>query len=456
MNIGLFQKSRIAVAISLAVIAIFSFVPTVHAQSTIIYGDSVPAGQTVQGDIILTGTDVVVDGTVAGDLIAVGQNITINGTVEGSLIAIGSKVVINGTVEGTTYIASVTTVLGEKGLLERNLYDSGVSLVTKTGSVIGRDLFALVFGSTSQGEIAGRTQAVVGPYEVFKLIIEQLKINLQLPETLSPTSFQGGAGGGRVLLGARQAADDATNQFLAGLAAWGMPLVQDLVPLFIVGLILIWLFPGMVSKSAKQIRTRPWYTLGVGLIFFVISLNIAGVVLLLAGLIFIIGLGFGFLSLWGLAAIWWVLALLTLGLATTIFFLMVFFGSRVVISYLLGSLILRNVGETSYLRRLGILALGMLLFVLVASIPVFGWVASVVAVSFGLGGIWLAYRERRDERKWVLETAEKMAVEIDQAAPAEQPTPVPTPAEVKKTPEPKAKPAPKTSATEKKTPAAKK
>ncbi len=455
MNIELFQKRRIAVAFSLALIAIFSLVPAVHAQSSIVYGDSIPAGQVVEADIILAGTNVSVDGTVAGDLIAVGQNITINGTVEGSLIAIGSKVVINGSVQGTTYVAAVTMVIGPQATLERNLYYSGVSLVTKNGSVIGRDLFALAFGSTNQGEITGRTQAVVGPYEVFKLIIEQLKINLQLPESLSPTSFQGGAGGGRVLLGARQAAADATGQFLSGLAAWGMPLVQDLVPLFIIGLILIWLFPGMVSKSAKQIRSRPWYTLGVGLIFFVISLNIAGVVLLLAGLIFIIGLGFGFLSLWGLAAIWWVLALLTLGLATTIFFLMVFFGSRVVISYLLGSLILRNMGETSYLRRLGILSLGMLLFVLVASIPVFGWVVSVVAVSFGLGGIWLSYRERRAEQKWVLETAEKMAAEVDQTAPAVQSTPEPTHSEVKKSSEPKAKSTKKAPAAEKKAPSAK-
>ncbi len=425
MNIKLFQKSRIAAVISLALIAIFCFVPVAHAQSSIVYGDSVPSGQVVEADLVLAGTNVSVDGTVAGDLLAVGQNITINGTVEGSLVAIGSKVVINGSVQGTTYVAAVTMVIGPQATLERNLYYSGVSLVTKNGSVIGRDLFALAFGSTNQGEIIGRTQAVVGPYEVFKLIIEQLKINLQLPETLSPTSYQGGAGGGRVILDARQAAADTTSAFLAGLAAWGMPLVQDLVPLFIIGLIMIWLFPGMVSKSAKQIRTRPWYTLGVGLIFFVISLNIVGVVLLLAGLIFIIGLGFGFLSLWGLAAIWWALALLALGFATVIFFLMVFFGSRVVVSYLLGGIILRNVGEKSFLHRLGILALGMLIFVLIASIPVFGWVVSVVAVSFGLGGIWLAYREGRAERKWVAETADKMAVEMEQAAPAVEPTPAP-------------------------------
>ncbi len=244
MKKAFFHKQRLAAALSLAVIAIFCVVPTVHAQS-IVYGDSVPTGQTVEGDIILTGTDVTVDGTVAGDLLAVGQNVTINGTVEGSLLAIGSKVVINGTVQGTAYIASVTLVIGPQATLDRNLYYSGVSLVTKDGSVLGRDLFALAFGSTNQGEITGRTQAVVGPYEVFKWVIDQLKINLQLPATLSPTSYQGGAGGGRVFLNSRQAAEDTTSQFLSGLAAWGMPVVQDLVPLFIIGLILIWLFPNI-------------------------------------------------------------------------------------------------------------------------------------------------------------------------------------------------------------------
>ncbi len=194
----------------------------------------------------------------------------------------------------------------------------------------------------------------------------------------------------------------------------------------------------------------------MGLLIFVISINIIGVVLLLAALIFIIGLGFGFLSLWGLAAIWWMLALLALGLATTLFFLMVFFGSRVVISYLLGSLLLRKVGETSYLHRLGILALGMLVFVLVASIPVFGWVVSVVAVSFGLGGIWLAYRERRAERKWLAETEKKMETELQPAAPAASPMPESAPAAVKKPAAPKAKPVKPSSAPEKKEPAPKK
>jgi hypothetical protein len=98
----------------------------------------------------------------------------------------------------------------------------------------------------------------------------------------------------------------------------------------------------------------------------------------------------------------------------------------------------------------------MLIFVLVAPIPVFGWVTSVVAVSFGLGGIWLAYREGRAERKWVAETADKMAVDMEQAAPAVEPTPEPAPAEVKKPAAPKAKATQKVPAAEKKSPAAKK
>ena len=439
MNTAFFHKGRLAAAFSLALIAIFCFVPVVHAQS-IIYGDSVPAGQTVEGDIVLSGTNVVVDGTVAGDLIAVGQNVTINGTVEGSLVAVASKVVVNGTIQGTAYIGAVTLVVGPEATLERNLYYSGVSLVTKNGSILGRDLFALAFGSTSEGTITGKTQAVVGPYEVFKLLIEQLKINIQLPETLAPTSRLDGAGGGKSLAKVEKAssAEASTQQFLNGLAAWGIPVVQDLVPLFILGLIAVWLFPGTVSKGAKKISARPWYTLGIGLLIFVISINITGVFLLLAALIFMIGLGFGFLSLWGLAAIWWALALFSLALAAVLFFLVVFFGSRIVISYLIGSLILRKTPETSYLRRLGILVLGLVIFVMVASIPVFGWVASILAISFGLGGIWQAYRERRADLKWAAETAAKL-----KAKDAESAT-VPAEVAVEVTPVAKTEPKPAT------------
>jgi cytoskeletal protein CcmA (bactofilin family) len=425
------KVNLLSAAILLAMIAAFCFVPVVHAQSGIIYGDSVPAGQVVNGDIVLTGPNVVVDGTVAGDLLAVGQNVTINGTVEGSLVAAGSKVVINGTVQGTAYVASVTMVVGPQANLNRNLYYSGVSLITKNGSILGRDLQALAFGSTTQGSIQGRTQAVVGPYEVFKWVIDQLKINIQLPATLSPTSFSGGAGGGQSLAKFQQNAVDQSQQFLSGLSGWGMPILRDLVPLLILGLILVWLFPDMVSKGARKISARPWYTLGIGLLIFIISINIIGVVLLLAALIFLVGLGFGFLSLWGLAAIWWTLAFFALFLAATLFFLLVFYGSRLVVSYLIGLLILRKTAETSYWRRVGILALGLVIFLLIASIPVFGWVAAVIAISFGLGGIWQAYLERRKEMKWAAETEEKLEKKFAEPAPVAVPAPAPAPAPVK-------------------------
>ena len=323
MNTAFFQKGRLAAAISLALIAIFCFVPVVHAQSIIIYGDSVPAGQTVEGDIMLTGTNVVVDGTVAGDLIAVGQNVTINGTVEGSLVAVASKVVINGTVQGTAYIGAVTLVVGTRSHPERN----SILLRCQPGDErparsLGRDLFALAVWLHKSGEITGETQAVVGPYEVFKLIIEQLKINIQLPETLSPTSIQGGAGGGRVLLAKFEQASllklPPAIPYRTGCLGYACGSGPG-PPVSFSGLIAIWLFPGTVSKGAKTDPRASLVHPGSGLLIFVISINITGVVLLLAGLIFMIGLGFGFLSLWGLAAIWWALALFSLGLAGSSF-----------------------------------------------------------------------------------------------------------------------------------------
>ena len=92
----------------------------------------------------------------------------------------------------------------------------------------------------------------------------------------------------------------------------------------------------------------------------------------------------------------------------------------------------------SYLRRLGILVLGLVIFVMVASIPVFGWVASILAISFGLGGIWQAYRERRADLKWAAETAAKL-----KAKDAESAT-VPAEVAVEVTPVAKTEPKPAT------------
>jgi uncharacterized membrane protein len=57
-------------------------------------------------------------------------------------------------------------------------------------------------------------------------------------------------------------------------------------------------------------------------------------------------------------------------------------------------LILRRLAPKANQYLILPLLLGLFLYVLLASIPYFGWVIAVLVNSIGLGAAWLAYREK--------------------------------------------------------------
>lgn len=395
-------SSRIITSLQLVMMAVLSITQDVKAQS-LVYGDYIPSGSVVESDILLAGTNVIIDGTVMGDVIAVGQYITINGTIEGSLVTAGQKITINGNVEGTVYGAAVTIVLGDSAYLQRNLYFAGISSVAKEGSIIGRDLFGLSFGATINGKINGASQAVLGPYEIFKWVVEQLNLGLNLPESLSPTSLlpvtARGAGRALLLRSAVQSAEIDFEEILLQIWLWCVPVLRQLVIIFVIGLLLLWLRRRMLTGSAEKIITRFWYTLGIGLLALVISFNLIGVALLLSALILVIGLGLGFLTFWPLALIWYGVAFSALGIATTIFIVFVAYGSKAIAAFLLGQFLISKILQKSNPHPIISLLLGIFIYVFLAAIPMFGWVFAIAATALGLGGTWLFLKSEWDARQ---------------------------------------------------------
>ena len=72
-------------------------VPLASAPGWIITSDTIPAGDVIDNDVIITGTNVVIDGTVNGDVVAFGSSVTLNGTVHGSLVSVADEVASTGT-----------------------------------------------------------------------------------------------------------------------------------------------------------------------------------------------------------------------------------------------------------------------------------------------------------------------------------------------------------------------
>ena len=169
----------------------------------------------------------------------------------------------------------------------------------------------------------------------------------------------------------------------------------EFVTLLIVGGLAVWLLPSQLRIWAGKVRRKPLPSFGFGLLAAIIFANATGVAILLAVMILFVGIWLGGISLWSLAFLFWGLAYSALTTVMSAFALTVFFGSKVIVAYMAGKLILSRLAPRAAEYRILFLLLGVVLYILLRSIPTVGWVIEILVVLFGLGAIWVAFRDRR-------------------------------------------------------------
>ena len=427
MNYSSNRWTRGALVIVLLLGGIFSLVSPARAQGIqVTFEDSVPAGTVVENDAVLAGTTVKLDGDVDGDALAVGSTVEVNGDVEGSLVAVGQNVVINGTVGGTTYVVALTLELGPEAELNRNLYNISGSTNLAEGSMIGRDLVLVSLGAQLSGEIGRNTEGIIGPFEIFRLFMDMIGRPVLEPQSglessglsdtaqVAPIQYSGilpsvssialTGSAEKVLsqnqaspptkIEPRQSTQTGSTIDSERVADWAQRVVLEFITLLVFGLLGIWLFSSFLNRSAQKVESKPLQATGYGLLGLILSIALIGVLILVALLILMLGIGLGYLNLWDLAWAVWGVGFASLGLAFWVSLLFVSFGTKVIVAYLIGLLILRRLAPKANQYLILPLLLGLFLYVLLASIPYFGWVIAVLVNSIGLGAAWLAYREK--------------------------------------------------------------
>ena len=424
MNYPTNRWTRILFVIVILMGGGFSLVSPARAQGIqVTFEDSVPAGEVVENDAFLSGTSVNIDGMVVGDAFAVGAVVEVNGEVDGSLVAIGQNVVINGKVGGTTYVAAVTLELGEDAELGRNLYFIGGNINTAEGSIIGRDLVTISFGGRFNGEIGRNTVGIIGPFEMIKIFMDLIGRPISEPQTgldtsgtsyrvqEKPVNLSGFLPAVNPIalsrLSEQQLAGtnpsigelDQSNQTDSAIDSdrvldWFQGVVVEFFTLLVFGLLGIWLFSSFLKRSGQQIESKPLKSTGIGLLGLVISVALIGAVVLVALLILMLGIGLGALSFWDLAWAVWGVGFTSLGLAFWLSLLFVSYGTKVIVTFLVGTLILERLAPKANQYKILPLLLGLLIYVLLAWLPYFGWVVAVLVNAVGLGAAWLAYRDK--------------------------------------------------------------
>jgi hypothetical protein len=111
--------------------------------------------------------------------------------------------------------------------------------------------------------------------------------------------------------------------------------------------------------------------------------------------ILVFGILIALLSLGGLSSTFFGVGFSGLALVVTIFTLLVSYGSKVVVSYLIGDLLMKKVAPQASHQAVWAIFIGVGIYTLVRSIPVIGWLIGVAATLLGVGAMWLVYRSRK-------------------------------------------------------------
>lgn len=323
----------------------------------------VPQGETVDGDLYASGRTIRVEGTVDGDLVATGGRVEVTGEVTGDLVAGSGEVDISGRIGGDARLgAGQVTVSGSVG--EDLLVGAGQVTITSSGQV-GEDFIFGTGRTNLDGQVAGDVLGSTGTYQRRGSVGGTERVNIREPRK-EPTF---------------------SDRLLGGL--------RRFASLLIIGALLLWLAPRFMDGSAEAVRRRSLASVGVGALSLVGWVVLTVAVLIVAVLV---GILFGLLGLGGLFAVLLIGVLLFLAVLAFLQAVTLAFIAPAIVGLAIGRLLLR---DGTGIRRWLALLLGVLVVVLLSSIPVAGgWIGFLVAL-FGLGAAVLRLWPWRGRRPGV-------------------------------------------------------
>ena len=431
-------KKRIFLLIVIPLFLVFTIGFGITATAKAVEFDEdgiIEAGEIIDDDVFIGGEIVEINGTVNGDVFAGGNVVKVNGTINGSLVAGAQVIRINGEVTGSVYAGSSTIILGPEAIIGRNFYYGGFNLSAEPGSYVSRDLLvgayqALLSGQIGRdvragaaaleidgsigndvyAEVAGTTD-VQQPYFVSNqpgvdtVIPAGLRVSkdAEIGGTLKYKSSENQAktilisppGGIEFEYDPKmdpQTPEEATRVGPAALVgAWLIKRLRMFTTLLILGGLMVWQLPALLENVSEKIEKESLPSFGWGMVTILV-VYLGG--LLVSGLIIAGAIFFGIVTLGELSWVILSIGFSSLALITATFGLLVSYGSKLVVAYLVGKLLLRWLAPKFEGHAFWPMLIGILLYSFLRAVPFgFGFVISVVVTLIGLGAMWLYYRE---------------------------------------------------------------
>jgi cytoskeletal protein CcmA (bactofilin family) len=317
----------------------------------------VPADETVKGGLFAAGATVVIDGDVEGDLVAVGADVRINGHVAGNVLACAANVVVAGDIDGNLLARAAVadlpgTVRGNVNTSSASAYLRGTyggeTAVNATAAWLGGDFGKSValessFAVLEPGAtVAGNVRYWVGDFRPDPAAeVKGQMISIEPPAKDAPR---------------------AKKEFHPG--TWALVAAWRILALFVFAALVYGVRPPLLTSLADIMKGRPGPTIGVGFALLVGAPLATGLLLLsIVGIPSAIVLAFLYLVV----------------LATAFVFAGVF----------LGRLLLNVVMKGKPSPVLFAAFVGIVILVLLGSIPYFNTIVNVAVGVFALGALGL-------------------------------------------------------------------
>ncbi len=380
---------------------------------------------TVNGALIGSGKSITINGNVNGDLLMTGVDVTVNGKVNGNIAFIGKSLSVNGRVLGTVFFMGNSLTLEPSAIVGRNIFFNGFSLETQAGSMIGRDAIVSGLHALFAGRVDRDIQAQVSGLEIEGFVGRDVLAEVAAPENSTETftwpgtrvtadaglrvKEQAQIDGMLIYVSPVEQADaidavpdggvfysppeetKAHPNFGHQVGQWSLMRLRDLITLLLLGSLAVWKYPVLMGRLADQVQSRALPAIGWG-VMTLIGGNV--VAISLVGTIIVLGIVVSVVTLGGLAFIIFGVGLSGMALGFALFVLAVVYGSKLIVTYTIGRSILQRFVPSLADKAIWSLVLGVVLYVMLRSIPVLGWWIGALMTLIGLGAMWMLFREK--------------------------------------------------------------
>ncbi|MGB0756879.1 MAG: hypothetical protein ACPGO5_00305 [Patescibacteria group bacterium] len=333
-------------------------------------GGQVEIAGTIEGDLVVAGGNVNVTGPVGGDVIAAGGNVNVTGDVAGNVRVAGGQVIIRSSVEKNVTAFGGTVVLDEISDVKGGVLASG-GIIELRGQVNDKVLFA---GGAAivAGSFASDVELIVGDDSNNKPLIlypsASIDGNLMYKAPQEVDIPEGMSIGGEVVYSKISPhytkKDKDYGAAFAGFFAVG--LLIKIFALILIGLVITLFVPKVLHQVTDFAYADPGKRVLMGLAWVILTPLVA-----IALFFTVIGIPLGVIAL----------VMYFVGL-----YVIKVFSSFVIGKFITKKLKLKKVSD------FWTVVIGVVVYVLLSSIPVLGWVFCF-GMTIWLFGALFAFKE---------------------------------------------------------------